>query len=235
MTAKQKGSLILVYGIVLAVFTLLFFIIPFTRTAAVWTAFAFGEISIILGCVISNYAFDNRDGLKSKVYGFPILKISYTYTITQLVFSTIVFIICKNKDIPAWVAAVIGVLLLAFVLIGTIAADNARDIIENVDEHIEQKTRNVTSFKLDVGTLVSSCEDADIKKSLEKFAEKAKYSDPVSSPALSDIENRLFAAVSEIQSLIDSGKYEEISSKLNAADRLLDERNRLCKAEKSRN
>ncbi|MBQ9519715.1 MAG: hypothetical protein IJR59_07460, partial [Firmicutes bacterium] len=70
------------------------------------------------------------------------------------------------------------------------------------------------------------------KKLLEKFAEKVKYSDPVSSPALEDIEQRLTDAADEIKTLIDSGNYDDITAKINAADRLLDERNRLCKAEK---
>ena len=233
MTGKQKNSLILIYGIVLAVFTLLFFIIPFERTAAVWTAFVFAEISIVLGYFITNYAFDKREKLTSKIYGLPILRISYIYTITQLVFSFVIFIACKNHDIPVWIAAVISILLLAFALIGTIAADNARDIIEQIDEKTEQKIRQVKTFRLNADDLAGCCTDEAAKKQLEKLAEKIKYSDPVSSsPALEETESRISAGLDELRQLVTSGKYEGLSEKITALDRLVDDRNRKCKAEK---
>ncbi|MBQ8942187.1 MAG: hypothetical protein IJ062_10165 [Firmicutes bacterium] len=232
MTGKQKNSIILVYGIVLAVFTLLFFVIPFTRTAAVWTAFVFAEISIVLGYFITNYAFDKRENLTSKIYGFPILRISYIYTITQLIFSLLIFVLNKVVVTPAWIAAVVSILLLAAVLIGTIAADNARDIVENVDTKIEQKIQQVKTFRLNADSLVSACTDKDAKKQLEKLAEKIKYSDPVSSPALEGIEHRITTGIEELRQMIINGKYEGISAKISAVDMLVDDRNRRCKAEK---
>ena len=232
MTSKQKHSIIIIYGILLAAFLLLFFMIPFARTTAVWLAFIFGEISVILGYFITAYAFNGTQSLRSKVYGMPIFNISCAYTCIQLVFSFIIFIAGKYRDIPAWVVAVISVLFLAAALVGTVAADNARDIVEKVDEKLNDQIYRIKAFRLDADALANACEDADAKKLLEKFAEKVKYSDPVSSPALEDIEQRLTDAADEIKTLIDSGNYDDITAKINAADRLLDERNRLCKAEK---
>ena len=232
MTGKQKNSILLVYVIVLIAYTALFFIIPFTRTAAVWTSFVFAVISIILGYFITNYAFDNRENLKSKVYGFPIMNISYSYTSAQIIISIYTFIANQHKETPAWLSAIISIILIAYVLIGTIAADNARDIIENVDTKIEQKIQQVKTFRLNADSLVSACVDKDAKKQLEKLAEKIKYSDPVSSPALEDIEHQITAEIEELRQMVANGKYEGISAKISAVDMLVDDRNRRCKAEK---
>ena len=232
MKEKQKYSVLLIYIILLAAVGILFFVIPFEKTAAVWTAFVFAEISVVLGCALTNYAFSKKEGLKSKVYGLPILKLSYMYTAAQLIITLLIIIADGVRDVPAWLPAAIGVILTAAVLIGVTMADSARDMIEETDAKIERKIQNVKAFKLDAYALVGACEDEDVKRSLEKFAEKVKYSDPVSDPALEEIEKKLSDTVEEIRQLIDSGNYEDTALKLNAADRLLDERNRQCKAMK---
>ncbi|MBQ7265329.1 MAG: hypothetical protein IJS61_04445 [Firmicutes bacterium] len=232
MSAKQKNSIFSVYGIVLAVFTVLFFVIPFTRTPAVWVAFAFAEVSIVLGCFITNYAFNKRGGLISKIYGFPILRISCIYTVTQLVFSLFIFILNKAVITPLWISVTVGVLLLAAVLIGTVATDNARDMVESVDIKNKQKIQQNKVFRLNADSLVASCTDKEAKKQLEKLSEKIKYSDPVSSPALEDVEQRITTGMEELKQMITSNNYEGISAKITNLDILVDERNRRCKAEK---
>ena len=138
MNTKLKKSVIMIYAILLAAHTLLFFVIPFTRSAAVWISFIFSEISIVLGYFITNYSYDNRESVKTMVYGFPVLYISYTYTAVQLVISGIIFIVNKFISTPVWISAVTGIFLLAFTLISAVLADNARDIIEDIDKKNEK-------------------------------------------------------------------------------------------------
>lgn len=130
---KVKRSVPIIYIILLAAYSLMFFVIPLTRTAAVWISFIFSLISIVLGYFITSYSYHEREKVKSMVYGFPIIYISYTYTTIQLIVSAVIFAINKFTETPAWISALISIFLLALTLITAILADNARDIIEDID------------------------------------------------------------------------------------------------------
>ena len=53
--------------------------------------------------------------------------------------------------------------------------------------------------------LASRCDDPDAAADVKKFAEELRYSDPVSSDALADIERELCAVVDELQSAVING------------------------------
>ena len=231
MDNKKKNSVIAVFGIILAVFVLVFFVVPFVRNAACVTMFVFGIISIGLGCAMT-YRGLLGEGTRSKVYGIPLMRIGFYYMGAQIVLSLIFFIVNLSTHTPAWVAAVISMILLAAAIIGTVGMDNARDIIESVDSNIKGKIQQTKTFKLDISSLADKCEDAEAKKLLEKLSEKLKYSDPVSSPALADIEEKISQSIDEIKELVLSGKTEELAEKIKYTDMLVDDRNRQCKAEK---
>ena len=67
---------------------------------------------------------------------------------------------------------------------------------------------------------------------LKKFAEDIRYSDPVSSDALGDIEQELAAAVEELQAAVVDGDSESVAQLCRKASATLAERNRLCKLNK---
>ena len=190
--------------------------------------FVFSEVSLILGYFMTNYSI-NKSDLKSKVYGLPILSISFIYTFMQLLLSIIIFAANKFTVTPAWLSAVISIILLALALIGVIAADNAKDIIEKSDMKITEKLQNVKEFKLNIDSLCNSCTDKDIIKQLEKLSEKIKYSDPVSSDKLYDIEQKISKEIEEISNMIFNNNYVGLSDKIDSIDRLVDDRNKKCK------
>ncbi|MBR1735892.1 MAG: hypothetical protein IJ736_02585 [Firmicutes bacterium] len=90
-------------------------------------------------------------------------------TFMQLLLSLIIFSANKFTVTPAWLSAVISIILLALALIGVIAADKAKDIIEEADTKITEKLQNVSEFKLNITALCDSCTDKDIKNHLKRI------------------------------------------------------------------
>ena len=133
---------------------------------------------------------------------------------------------------PAWIGSVLSILLLAAALIGVIGADNARDIIAEIDTREKIITKPIKTFRLDIASLCDSCTDENTKELLEKLSDKLCYSDPVSSDALADIEYRITQGIEELTEIIDKADYASAVEKIKAVDRMVDDRNRLCKAEK---
>lgn len=224
---KKIKSLTAVYAIVFIAYCILFFVIPFQKTAAAWVTFVFTVISICGGCGIAIYAFSG-EGLKSKIYGFPIFKIGFSYTAAQLAFSAAVMISGFFAAIPLWVSLAVSVVILALTTIGVIGADNARDIISEQEARTRNSTGKMKTFRLDMRYIVDSCGDAELKKPLEKLADSFKYADPVSNEALSDIEDNLRLQVKTLAGLVNTDA-QAAAAKIDEISVILADRNRRCK------
>lgn len=229
---KRQKSLLEVYLIVLIAFVVVFLVIPFCRNTAVIMQFFFGIVAICLGYGITCYAFKNTDTVKSKFYGMPVAYIGWIYTGIQIVFSFLIFIVNLFIKMPAWIGVVISIILLAATLIGVIGAESAREMIEDIDNKEEIITKTIKSFRLDIASLCDDCNDENVKEHLVKLADKLQYSDPVSSETLADIEYRITQGIKELIFLVEKSDYANAVEKIKIVERMVDDRNRRCKAEK---
>lgn len=227
MSNKKTKSLLAVYAIILVMFCVLYLVVPFPKTGAYWVEFVFSLIAVIGGCGISWYAFNN-DGIKSKIYGFPVFNLGFAYMAVQLVFGIVIAAVGFAVNVPVWITVVVSALMLGLAAIGIIGADNARDIIEEQENRDEIATKAMKTFRLDIQYIVDLCDDIELKKSLEKLAEQFKYSDPVSSDELTDIEDNLQREVKNLAALVNSDG-ELAAKKISEIEVLLADRNRRCK------
>ena len=183
-------------------------------------------IFAVIALVVQIYAWPKAfggEGARSKVYGFPIARITTIYLIMQLALS-LVFMLAA-KWIPAWLAVILFVILLAAAIIGLISADAVRDEVERQETVRKVNTGTMKALQAKAAAIAESCADAERKKALDRLAEAFRYSDPVSSDATQKLEMKLEVLLDELQ---ESGS-PELVKKLEAT---LDERNRLCKMSK---
>lgn len=144
---KRQKSGIAIFGIIAAVLVLTTLIIPFKKPGASWTMFAFSLISIASGAYICLLAFKNTKDLMSKFYGFPVFRIGVLYVVIQLALTVVIYIIGAFVDVPFWVGFLLSVLLGGAAAIGCITTDNARDIIEEIDNKTYEETKTVCFSK----------------------------------------------------------------------------------------
>jgi len=67
---------------------------------------------------------------------------------------------------------------------------------------------------------------------LEKLSDKLRYSDTVSSDTLAEIKYLIMQCIEKFTELIDKADYTNVIEKIKSVDRMVDDRNRRCKAEK---
>ena len=225
---KKVGSFVAVYLILFVVFNVVALVIPFKSCASRWITYAFMDIAIILSAGITWIAFSKGEDVKSKFYGFPIFKIGMIYTAVQFVVWLVITCVCFAAKVPAWVSVVVSIVILALALIGVIAADNTRDIVEEHDKKIVEQTRTIKTFSLNMTSLIAACKDENLRKAVEKLAEKVKYSDPVSSEATADIESQIQKEVDLLAEFIGADNSAAME-KVKEITLLLNERNILCK------
>lgn len=224
---KKTKSFLAVGAIVLILYCVLYLLIPFPKTAAYWVEFAFSLIAVVGGFAISQYAVKN-DSIKSKFYGFPLLKVGIMYMAVQLILSFVIAPIGFFAEIPVWIPIVLSVVVIGISAIGAIGIDTARDIIEEQEHHDEVVTKTMRTFRVDTHYVVNICSDPELKKDLEKLAEKFKYSDPVSSEALVEVEEKLKQEFKVLEEAVNTDK-ELAKKKINEVTILLADRNRRCK------
>lgn len=213
---------------VLVAFCVIALVVPFVRTAAFWLSLGFGVLAI----AVQLYTMPNamNGSTLSKFYGFPILRISFIYLAAQLVLSLLFMALAKL--VPVWVPTVLYLVLLCAALIGFVGADSVRDEVVRQDDRTKQQVSVMRDFQSQVANLSINC-DESCKAELDKLADEFRYSDPVSSDAITDAEDELRCCIDELQRAVAENQSEDISRLCRKTSLVLAERNRLCKLNKA--
>lgn len=226
---KNKTRFFIVLAILFAVLTVIAIALPLAKPAAFWISYVFAVIALAVQIYAYPKAFAG-ESVKSKFYGFPIARITTVYLIAQLALSLIFML--AAKWVPAWVPVILFAMLLGAAAVGFISADAMRDEVERQDVVHKANVGTMRALQSKAIFVASQCEDAETKKVLDTFAEALRFSDPVSSDALADIEENLTGLVEELGNAVMDKDFESARSLCAKAATLLADRNRMCKLNK---
>lgn len=220
----------IVLAVVLVVYNVIVFAVPFPKTPVFFLSWGFTLIAIAAQIYIIRAAFYSGEGVKSKFYGFPIAKIGAGYLIVQT-FLGLLFM-ALGTAVKLWIPLVLYVILLGVSAVGFIAADAVRGEIERQDAVLKKDVARMRALQSKVVSMVSLAQDSQVRKALEKLSEDLRFSDPVSSTTLEAIETDLASCMDDLQQVVLDNDREAALSLEKRAEMLLTERNRLCKLEK---
>jgi len=215
---STKGYVIL--GILFALVSIIAFAVPTAKTATFWIAYVFTAAAFAAQIGIWKTALGKAETLKSKFLGFPVVHIGIVYAVIQVIaFAVFMFV----PTLPAWSAIVVCSVIAGISAVCMISADAGRDEIERVEAKVQKKVFYIRELQVDIELLADNESDAAVKTALAQLAERIRYSDPMSSEQLADLENKISSKVAELKAT--SNKLE-IITELNS---LFDERNKKCK------
>ena len=223
-----RGYVILT--ILLVVFSVIAFTIPFAKTPVFWIAYLFGAFAIALQIYIFKLAGAADGDAKSRFYGFPIARLGVYYLVAQLIVSIVEMALAKFA--PAWVAVVIDVILAALALIGCITTEAMRDEINRQDDRLKRDVSNMRELQSLSAAMLGQCSDPELKETLRKIADELRYSDPVSSDDTRPIEADLRSQLNDIQQALVDGDADGAKKLCAKALGSLAERNRICSISK---
>lgn len=216
--------------IVLVVYNVVVFAVPFIKSGVFFLSWVFTLVAIGAQVYVIRSAFYKGESVKSKFYGFPVAKIGAVYLIIQMALSLLFMAV--GAHVALWIPLVVYVVLLGASAVGFISADAMRDEIEQQDVKLKENVACIRALQSKTASMIRLAQDEQVREGLEKFAENLRYSDPVSNDALSDIEADLTACVDELQSAVTDGDCGAVFALLDRAGSALAERNRLCKLNK---
>ena len=223
-----------IVAILAVMVTVVAFVIPFPKKS--YATFIMSYVGILLALAAQGYVaflvFKKSSSLKSKVYGIPVIRVSIMYLLIQFIASFVIIAINTFVIVPVFVPVVIFVVLGGFAAIGILITSAVKGFIEDVEKEEKQKTAFLNNFKIEVESLEGKSSDEAINKDIHKFVEKVKYSDPMSAPALVEVENEINTKYLELKDLVLNNNIEETKKALIEINDLMDKRNKICKLEK---
>ncbi len=193
-----------------------------------WISYVFAMIAFFVVIVTSALAAGKGTKPKDWLYGYPIFSHCTVYLIVELI-SSIAFMLLGLVNIPWGIAVAVQMIILGVHLIFNISCFLARDTIREVEEHHKQSTQFMEACRVDVDMLAETAKDPEIKAAYDKLAEAFRFSDPVSSPMLFDVEQRLAAALNRAKPFVQANDKEAALRCCEEINLTLIERNKKCK------
>lgn len=231
---KNSKKYIVVISILIVLYNVLVWAIPFPKNNI--TTFIINYVASMIALlaqpIIYYIAIHNKDSLISKLYGWPILKVGYVYGIIQLCITLLFYILGSFIEIPAWISIVVTIILIGFALIGILVTDTYREEIEKMEMNAPITKKIILDLRIDSELFAKKITSEPIHSELVAFAELVKYSDPVSTDSLVDLEDEIERKYSAIKELIINEKLIEARNELKEIYVLMEERNKRCKATK---
>lgn len=223
---KDKMRQYIILAVILIVFSVLAFAVPFSMTSIFWIAYVFGVLAILFQVYVLHISSTEEGDIRSKFYGYPIARVGMIYLFTQIVISVVEMAFASF--LPAWITILINIILTALAVIGCVATEAMRDEIVRQDTRLKkniQNMRNLQSFSVKI---MDQCEDLDLKEKLQVVADEFKYSDPVSSEETELLEADLQQKLQDIQDAILEGDNSAAMILCSKLIEDLHERNRIC-------
>lgn len=221
---KNKNLLLtgLIYAILLAVYNLLVFVIFKNHTSVFWISYAFMTLAFVVQVVSMLLSFKKGD-VETAFFSIPLASFSVFYFFAELCVS-VVFMIFQGVGVT--IPLVIQILILATFSVIAIIALMARDAVQEIGDNVKQKVVQLKSTKVDIDILVASCLDPDLKAKLKRLSETIKYSDPMTTDAIADVEQRIQQKVSELRIYCENSEVEEAKKTCLTLELLYIERNK---------
>ncbi len=224
-----------IFAVVLVIYNVISFAIPFKHTPTFWGAYAFGMIAVLLQLGIVFLAANGAESLRKKVYAFPVFRMGIIYLAVQLGVS-LVFTVAANfiEIFPGWIIYVISIIVLGVFIILVLLTDTAKEEIIKLEEEEERQTVQVKTFRINIDSIMRRADDKELLKLLEKLSDTAKYSDPVSCEELYAIESEITEKIGELGDLVRAGENDEAKTLTEQIIDLFEDRNAQCKVYKRR-
>lgn len=219
-------------SILLVLYLLVAFLIPFAHTAVFWVSLVFTLIAFGMTAFAFYIAFLRHPDAKSRFYGFPIARLGTIYGVIQLILGLL--FMALGTIVPVWLAVLVYAILLGAAAIGLISAEAVVEHIQTQDVKLKKDVALMQALQAKLQQIVVQCDGSDETRDVQNLADELRFSDPVSSDTTRETETDLNALTDELQKAVLDGDTLAAKDLCKRCIALLSERNRLCKLGKGK-
>ena len=228
---KNFKFYIIIWAILLVLYNLTVFLVRpvmpgyiINYDARFWISWGVIIATFIGQLFCAKVAFDSKNNEKLFL-NIPLITQSYTALVVATIAGSALMLI---PDCPAWIAAIVCAAVFGFGAISVIKAKAAADIVSDTDDKIKTQTLFIKSLTVDAEGLISRAKSEAVKAECKKVYEAIRYSDPMSSDALTGIESQITLKFNEFSNAVTSNA-DTISTLADELVILIGDRNKKCK------
>ena len=227
---KNFKFYIIIWAILLVLYNLTVFLVRpvmpgyiINYDARFWISWGVIIATFIGQLFCAKVAFDSKNNEKLFL-NIPLITQSYTALVVATIAGSALMLI---PDCPAWIAAIVCAAVFGFGAISVIKAKAAADTVSDTDDKIKTQTLFIKSLTVDAEGLISRAKSEAVKAECKKVYEAIRYSDPMSSDALTGIESQITLKFNEFSNAVTSGT-DNIETLANEVVILVGDRNKKC-------
>ena len=225
------GNIILIFSAAFVLYNVVLFLVANFdgHGAGFWLSYvfmliAFGSLAVC-GALVSSRGAQTKDW----IFGFPVIKHSFIYLISELVVS-IIFMALDASDL-SWKAGFVVQRIRLAVFIGLVATTfMAKSTVEKTELKVKDASTYIRLLETDAEMVAAKADDASTKAAFLKLAEAIRYSDPMSNPSLFELEKQIAQHINTADRCVFAKDYAGAIWCCNKAQQLLSERNMKTKA-----
>ena len=207
-------------GIIIALISVIAITVPTQKTTAFWIVYVFTTIAIASQIVVWKITLGKDETLKSKMLSIPVIHIGIVYAVIQVIaFAVFLF----TPTLPTWSAILTCSFIAGIAIACMITSKTGRNEIEQTESKIQKKVFYLKELQSEIQLSANSETDRNTREALIQLAEKIRFSDPMSSDNLANIERQIANRIADLKT---STTKLEIIEDINS---LLDERVQKCK------
>lgn len=191
-------------------------------------AFWAGYIGIavaFVGQLVCAYFALKAENAQKLFYRLPLVTVSYTGLVLTLVCGVLCMAV---PDLPNWVGALVCLLILVFCALALLKAAAAAELVAGVDEKVRTQTQFIKNLTVDAEALCAHAQSDEAKAACKKVYEAIRYSDPMSVPALADIESQIALKFNAFSTAVTNGT-DNISAFADELVIFIEDRNKKCR------
>lgn len=220
-----------IWLISLAIFNVVAFITPSTVNgvskydASFWIGYGFITATFI-GQLYCAYKAFKANSLQRLFYNVSLISVSYIGLIVMLIVGSLCMTI---PQVPCWIGVIACVLVLGVTAIAVIKTSAAIEIVESIDEKVKAQTFFIKSLTMDADGLVTLAKTAEMQACAKTVYEAIRYSDPMTNPALTNVEAQIVAKFEEFSKAVGDDNIASAKDVSNELLLLIRNRNQKCK------
>ena len=213
---KNYLTMAVVFASAFAIYNIIVMLLFSGKNNIFWISYSAMTITFIINIAVMLRCFSKQD-TEAIFMGIPLLSFTVFYFFAEL-FTSFVFMLFRAHASVKLTVAIQLIMLLLYIIFAAMAL-LTRQVVNDINTDVKQKVSIIKSLSVDVQMLEEQCMDAELKKELHKIAEAIRYSDPMYTDAVADLDNIIKGKVAELKMQCNSnnkGAAMEICYNLNA-------------------
>ena len=222
----------IVWLVVFVLFNAITFLIPnevfgITRfdKAGFWIAYALITVAFIAQLVTA-YIFVKDDSAEKTFLHIPLIRTGYAAVIVSAIVGLIFMIF---PVLPAWIGAIVCLLIAGYFAIACVNAGAAANAVEQVGQKVKEQTQFMKMAVAEAANIIARATTEEIKAETKKVYEALRYSDYMSNPALETLESAIDKQLKALKSAVADANDEEVKRITKELLLTIQERNVKCK------